>query len=402
LVLHPDDVTAQLGGFLPLDHVTEPQLALLQRTLTAAEPIVDGLASHSDDQHTLLLVTTVRILAITHDGARTYRRDVYLQDVASIGVTLPDQAGDAHYRVVVSGRQATAFLDVRFAPPEADGDRFAARFQEFVHHLQARSAPFKLPAAAGPLPGGSIVDELERLGALRRGGVLSEQEYQLAKAALLPASPMTPQRWCRRVLGALGHWDIQSPQAVTLVRLLTYFIELDPTDGGFDQLLAQHVDDSRPDVAAAAGRLQHAWLLWRESKALPSPPLQETLRTLGAFVDLAGARGAYLSVGPAEVAVQPFGAASTLHLGPLELMAESAARIALRGQGAPATGAAPAHHAPLLRRLGAVLDAEPPQAYEIVVLPRLVVVEGQAGYYRAFTLDELAAPPPADDSPAAG
>jgi hypothetical protein len=397
------EVTAQLGRFLSLDQVSEQQLALLARTLLRDEPIVDALASGQDGQHTLLVITTVRILAISNDGTHSHSRDVYLQDVASTSVTLPEQAGDGHYRILVSGRQATAWLDGRFTPaPGADG-RFAVRFQDFVQHLQARSAPFRLPGGMSGLGvRGSAVDELVRLGALRRSGAITEEEYQLARAALLPASPMTPRRWCRRVLGALGQWDIQSAETATLVRLLTYFIELDPTDAAFDDLLAQHVDDPRPDVAAVASRLQHAWLLWRESKAEPAPPLQETLRTLGAFVDLAGARGAYLSVGPSEVAVQPFGAASTLHLGPLELMAESAARVALRGQGTPTDAAALPHHATLLRRLGGVLDAEEPQAYEVVVLPQLIVVEGEAGYYRVFAPEELLAPAPPDSDPIDG
>ena len=190
LVLCPDhDVSAQLGRFLALDQVTEQQLALLARTLPRAEPIVDGLASRHDGQHTLLVITTVRIVAVTRDGTHARSHDVYLQNVASTSVALPEQSADAHYRIVVSGRQASAWL---------------------------------------------------------------------------------------------------------------------------------------------------------------------------------------------------------------ELMAESAARVALRRQGTPSDATALAHHATLLRRLGAELDAEEPQAYEVVVLPRLIVVEGQAGYYRVFAPEELLAPPPPD------
>jgi hypothetical protein len=164
------------------------------------------------------------------------------------------------------------------------------------------------------------------------------------------------------------------------------FLSLDHVSEQQLALLARTLQRDEPIVDALASRQDS----------------QQTLRTLGAFVDLTGARGAYLSVGPPEVAVQPFGAASTLHLGPLELMAESAARVALRGQGTPAGAAALAHHARLLRRLGGVLNAEEPQGYEVVVLPQLIVVEGQAGYYRVFAPEELEAPAPPDSDPVDG
>jgi hypothetical protein len=37
--------------------------------------------------------------------------------------------------------------------------------------------------------------------------------------------------------------------------------------------------------------------------------------------------------------------------------------------------------------------AEPPQTYEVIVTPRVVVVEGSAGYFGVFTRDQLAGSP---------
>jgi hypothetical protein len=47
--------------------------------------------------------------------------------------------------------------------------------------------------------------------------------------------------------------------------------------------------------------------------------------------------------------------------------------------------------AEVLRTMGAVLDAEPAQAFELALLPGAVVVEGSAGYLRVLLADELTA-----------
>jgi hypothetical protein len=45
--------------------------------------------------------------------------------------------------------------------------------------------------------------------------------------------------------------------------------------------------------------------------------------------------------------------------------------------------------------VGAGLEDQPSQAYELFVTPRTVVVEGSGGYYRSWTLEEIKATLPA-------
>src|SRR5439155_26508245 len=121
-------------------------------------------------------------------------------------------------------------------------------------------------------------------------------------------------------------------------------------------------------------------------------PLQETLRTLGALIDASGARIVYLAVEPHRAQVQRFGGEPThLAISHAELLQEIAARQALRGQVPPIDPTSTELCETRLRAVGAELDREPPQSYELVITPRSVVVEGSAGYHLVFTLEELAA-----------
>jgi hypothetical protein len=211
----------------------------------------------------------------------------------------------------------------------------------------------------------------------------------------LATPPLTPQAWCRRILTSLSQREVQRREAGNLEMLLSYFIQLDPTAEAFDELLAQYVSDPRPGIAEAAALLQSSWLRGRTAARAPEPAppaLQETLRTLGALIDEAGARIVYLAVEPHRAQVQRFGGEPTQQaISRAELMQEIAARQALRGQ-VPAVDPTSAElFETRLRAVGAELDREPSQAYELVITPRSVVVEGSAGYHRVFTLDELGA-----------
>ena len=208
-------------------------------------------------------------------------------------------------------------------------------------------------------------------------------------------APLTPQAWCRRILTSLSQREVQRREAGNLEMLLSYFIQLDPTAEAFDELLAQYVTDARPGIAEAAALLQSSWLRGRtaaRAEAAPAPPaLQEALRTLGALIDETGARVVYIAVEPRRALVQRFGGEPTqFAMSPAELMQEIAARQALRGQVPPVDPTSTVLYETRLRAVGAELDREPPQAYELVITPRSVVVEGSAGYHRVFTLDELA------------
>jgi hypothetical protein len=149
--------------------------------------------------------------------------------------------------------------------------------------------------------------------------------------------------------------------------------------------------------------LRRTWLDGHGDLAVAAPPLQETLRTLGARLDDAGARAAYITVTPEQVLLQTFGELTACSLDPLELRLEVASRLALRGRVAPADPSAPPPYETRLRLVGSGLEDQPPQAYELFVTPRTIVVEGSEGYYRSCTLDELVqrAPPRATlaDSP---
>ncbi|HEY7066278.1 MAG TPA: hypothetical protein VII06_32700 [Chloroflexota bacterium] len=213
-------------------------------------------------------------------------------------------------------------------------------------------------------------------------------------ATMQPAdSPLLPTAWCRRILTSLTHRKLPDRAAGNLEVLLTYFIELDPPAASFVDRLKDYAESSRPEMAKAAELLRQAWRDAHDKQALPPPSLQETLRTLGARLDDAGARAAYLALTPEQVQLQTFGALTQCSLDPRELRLEVAARLALRGQVAPDGPNAPPRYETRLRVIGARLDDEPPQSYELFVTPRTIVVEGSAGYYRSCTLDDLVEQP---------
>ena len=207
-----------------------------------------------------------------------------------------------------------------------------------------------------------------------------------------PTDVLSPSAWCRRILTSLSQRKLQDREAGYLEMLLTYVIERDPSLDAFDEMLVQYEGDARTGIAEAAGLLARAWRrATAASAAAPPPPLQETLRTLGGLLDEAGARGAYLMVAIDSALVQTFGDMTQVRLGPIELRQTVAARMALRGQVAPADPAVPERYETLLRAVGTELDAELPQAYELVVTRRTVVVEGSEGYYSVLTIEQLTA-----------
>jgi PAS domain S-box-containing protein len=204
-------------------------------------------------------------------------------------------------------------------------------------------------------------------------------------------SALAPQTWCSRILTTLNRRRADSPSARSLKMLLTYLVELNPAAEALADQLAQSASDPRPNIAETARVLQEAWLQASVDAAVAPPPsLQGTLRTLGALLDEPDARGAYLVLAPNWVQLHTFGAHSTLQLGPLQLRQEIAARAALRGMLPPADPALPDRYETRLRAVGAELDRQPLQAYELVLTPRTVDVESTTGYSRLFTTADLA------------
>ena len=205
-----------------------------------------------------------------------------------------------------------------------------------------------------------------------------------------PEAALTPQAWCRRILRSLGQQPVDGREAGYFHMLLTYFIELDPSIDAFDSLLERYCADSRPGIAEAAMLLRSAWQRGRtvSAEAVAMPPLREVLRTLGALLDQAQARGAYITVDDHRAQLHPFGGAP-ITLGPREVQQEIAARVALRDQVAPTESIAPERFEVILRAVGHALDEMPAQAFELVATRRSVVIDGSAGVHQTYTLAQL-------------
>jgi hypothetical protein len=201
-----------------------------------------------------------------------------------------------------------------------------------------------------------------------------------------------PVEWCERVLGTLRQRRTDDRETGHLEMLLTSFMEMQPPSHTFAALLARYVADSRPGIAAAAFSLQRAWESANQGAVPPPLPFEDLLRTLGSLLDEAGARAGYLSVGPAGATLQGCGPTPCQRtLGPLELHHENTGRSALRSQVSPAGEASPERFESRLRIVGAMLETQPVQGYEIIVGPHLIEVEGEDGYCHVFTAEEIAA-----------
>jgi hypothetical protein len=209
----------------------------------------------------------------------------------------------------------------------------------------------------------------------------------------LPESlALNPCAWCRRALATLTQRRLPGQDAAYLSLLLTCFIELDPSPDTFADLLARYAADRRPGIAEAARIIERSWRReYRGGAATRRPPLQETLRTLGSLLDEAGAQIACVAVDPRQTRVETFGEVRLRHLGASELQREIAGRVALRGHAPPADPAAPTRFETLLRAVGAMLDAEPDQAYKLLVTTETVVVDSGDGAALVFTAPQLSA-----------
>jgi hypothetical protein len=205
---------------------------------------------------------------------------------------------------------------------------------------------------------------------------------------------MSPQEWCRHALAAVAQRKLNVQEAGYLEMLLVYCIECDPSVEAFTPLLARFAADPREGIATAANLLQDAWQrIWTED-VLAAPPMQEALRTLGGLLDDADAQSAYIAISPEGVQVQQrdsSGGLTARELNTVTLQQELAARTALRGQVPAVDPTDPERYEPRLRALGAELDSEPPQSYQVLVTRRTIVVAGSAGYDRTFSGAELQA-----------
>lgn len=204
-------------------------------------------------------------------------------------------------------------------------------------------------------------------------------------------APLSPNAWCRRILTSLTQRKVEGREVGDLEMLLTFFLELDLNPQTFTDMLARYANDPRAGIAEASELLQRAWLRGRTGATAPSmPTLHETLRTVGALLDDALARAAYVVTSLDVIQIQMFGEPQQLVLGPHELRQEIAARTALRSQVAPSDPTSTERYETRLRAVGRVLDEEPLQSFAIVATLRSVVVEGAEDYYNVFTNEDLA------------
>src|SRR3954470_20158085 len=220
----------------------------------------------------------------------------------------------------------------------------------------------------------------------------------MAVAAELMSSERTteasvePVEWCQQVLATLRQRRKDDPETGHLEMLLTSFMEMRPPSHTFSALLARYVADSGPGIAGAATALQRAWARANQGTIPALLPFEDLLRTLGSLLDESGARAGYLSVGPAGATLQGCGPTPCQRtLGPLELHQENAGRSALRSQVLRTDEAAPDRFEGRLRVVGAMLETQPVQGYEIVIGPHLIEVEGEDGYCHVFTAEEITA-----------
>lgn len=200
---------------------------------------------------------------------------------------------------------------------------------------------------------------------------------------------LSPAAWCRRILATLCERAAEGEEAAYLQLLLTCLIDLDPPADEFDGLLERYRRDHRPGIAEAAAVLQHAWHRATAPEAeAPEIPLAERLRLAGALLDQARARAAVVQVSPERLRIDLYGG-GRYSLGPLELRHELAGRTVLRGRVLDDPRALQRHEV-RLRLIGFALLDVPPQAYEVFVTPRAIVVEGAAGHFQVFTEETLA------------
>jgi DNA-binding response OmpR family regulator len=226
----------------------------------------------------------------------------------------------------------------------------------------------------------------EKVRAATQPPLLPVEATTPPNAAGAAAGSLSPRVWCQRLLTLLGQQQAHSSDVAYLQMLLTTCIQLDPTPEALETWLAGHVASARPGVADAAALLRRAWQ--RDRASGTAPPLSEQLRTLGGLLDEVGAEVASFAVAEGQAQVHTFQETHEQTLEPEQLRRESALRAALRGRG-PRVTPAGTRYEPLLRVLGTVLEAEPPQTYEVLVTPRAIVVDGETTGCQVFTLDQL-------------
>ncbi|MFC9325390.1 SHOCT domain-containing protein [Kitasatospora sp. NPDC057015] len=151
----------------------------VEATIAPGErPVAATAARHPDHFRKGALVLTTHRLLFLKDGKPPL--PVPLEAVTEVTVTRTRLNGEVLKVVALTG--AHRFEDVTKAEPFAERLRESAR----AAREGATAAPAATgPATGSPATGADLLDQLERLAALRTAGALTEEEFTRAKQRLI-------------------------------------------------------------------------------------------------------------------------------------------------------------------------------------------------------------------------
>lgn len=151
------------------------ELKKLTEKLAEDEEVVN-LARGQYDGKTGLVVVTDRRIVFTEQGmVRSRLEDFAYEKISSIQT----ETGVVFGKLTIFASGNKAVIE-RVGPKE--------RIPEIGDYVRNRISPGSSPTtppAAGPAPEASPMDQLKQLGELREAGVLTDEEFEAKKAALL-------------------------------------------------------------------------------------------------------------------------------------------------------------------------------------------------------------------------
>jgi hypothetical protein len=170
--------------------VVDAAITELANTLQPDEPVVDAIAGRAitsyGSPYYMLVLTPTRALKVWFSQGGLFKgpeaqveRNTYWQDIASVSVDTYRSR-----RIDIVGKTGSESVGIdykRGSVAEQSFARFAQRAQQILDaHKRHASAP---PSVA--ISETQFIDELERLGALKERGMLTAEEFTLAKRKLL-------------------------------------------------------------------------------------------------------------------------------------------------------------------------------------------------------------------------
>ncbi|GEM_PF-4822738 len=208
----PDnEVLSELRGFgyaVPDKKIEDTIVQILAQKLLLDEQIVDILFGEGGVGHRymydirtggekyfcLIAYSHQRVFSVSYGykdrrfGGREYGIDlavesVYWSDVAEVKYDKKTYDWGSMLSIFIRGYPSTGYAEARF---ERTAMMEEERFFGFTERVQQRVASLKAGAGKGHSAG--LLEELERLGALREKGLLSEEDFSQFKQKLLDES----------------------------------------------------------------------------------------------------------------------------------------------------------------------------------------------------------------------